>query len=63
MPRFHFLILLLLSILSGCASGPSFKNEGVSLPAKKGGGYYLDDGPGDHPPENIDAIPDAIPKV
>ena len=63
MSRFHFLILLTLSILSGCASGPSFKNEGVSVPAKKGGGYYLDDGPGDHPPENIDAIPDAIPKV
>ena len=63
MSRFHFLILLTLSILSGCASGPSFKNEGVSVPAKKGGGYYLDDGPGDHPPENIDAVPDAIPKV
>ena len=33
------------------------------MPSKKGGGYYLDDGPGDNPPENIDAIPDATPKV
>jgi rare lipoprotein A len=54
---------MMLSILTGCASVPSFKNEGVTSPSKKGGGYYLDDGPGDHPPENIDAIPDAIPKV
>jgi rare lipoprotein A len=61
--RIYLSILILLSILTGCASGPSFKNEGVSTPAKKGGGYYLDDGPGDHPPENIDAIPDATPKV
>lgn len=29
----------------------------------KKGGYYLDDGPGANPPENIDAIPDAVPRV
>lgn len=50
-------------MLTGCASVPSFKNESISTPSKKGGGYYLDDGPGDHPPENIDAIPDATPRV
>jgi rare lipoprotein A len=61
--RIYFLALMLLSILTGCASVPSFKNEGITSPSKKGGGYYLDDGPGDHPPENIDAIPDATPKV
>ncbi len=27
------------------------------------GGYYLDDGPGDNPPSDIDAIPDAVPRV
>jgi len=27
----------------------------------KRGGYYLDDGPGDNPPPDIDAIPDAVP--
>jgi rare lipoprotein A len=26
------------------------------------GGYYLDDGPGDNPPPNLEAIPDAQPK-
>ena len=61
--RIYLSILVLLSMLTGCASVPSFKNEGVTTPSKKGGGYYLDDGPGDHPPENIDAIPDATPKV
>jgi rare lipoprotein A len=61
--RIYLSILILLSMLTGCASVPSFKNEGVTTPVKKGGSYYLDDGPGDHPPENIDAIPDATPKV
>jgi rare lipoprotein A len=33
-------------------------------PAGSGrGGYYKDDGPGDAPPENLQAIPDAEPKV
>jgi hypothetical protein len=39
-------VLILISILAGCASGPSFKKETASVPLKKGGGYYLDDGPG-----------------
>jgi len=29
---------------------------------KKGGGYYQDDGPGEGAPENLDAIPDAVPR-
>jgi rare lipoprotein A len=29
---------------------------------KRGGGYYKDDGPGDNPPDNLDAIPDAVPR-
>ena len=61
--RVYFLGFLLLSLLTGCASGPSFKNDSVPAPSKKGGGYYLDDGPGDHPPENIDEIPNATPQV
>jgi rare lipoprotein A len=35
----------------------------VPTPAEKRGGYYLDDGPGDNPPADIDAIPDAIPRI
>jgi rare lipoprotein A len=30
---------------------------------KRSGGYYLDDGPGDNPPANLDTIPDAVPKA
>ena len=29
----------------------------------KPGGYYLDDGPGDSPPADLSAIPDAVPKI
>lgn len=32
-------------------------------PVARGGGYYLDDGPGDNPPPNLDAVPDAQPRV
>lgn len=34
-----------------------------SPPSGRRGGYYLDDGPGDNPPANIDAIPDAKPRA
>lgn len=34
----------------------------ASSPSSKPGGYYLDDGPGENPPQDIDSIPDAIPK-
>lgn len=30
---------------------------------KKGGGYYQDDGPGENPPEDLDSIPDAVPRI
>jgi len=51
-------------------STPSVSRPAAKKPAaksayglKKGGGFYQDDGPGDNPPEDLDAIPDAIPKV
>lgn len=34
-----------------------------SAPAPRAGGYYKDDGPGEHPPANLDAVPDAVPKL
>jgi rare lipoprotein A len=56
--------------LSGCASTSQFNTldqfeaTGASnqKTAFQSGGYYLDDGPGDNPPSNLDAIPDAVPK-
>lgn len=63
-------ISLLPALLVGCGSiaprqdAPVVaKPEKPAVVTKKGGGYYLDDGPGGNPPANIDAIPDAEPKV
>lgn len=67
-------LLLAIFILSGCsgvktkpsagstATQPSGITTTQSTSPTKRGGYYLDDGPGDHPPEDIDSIPDATPK-
>jgi rare lipoprotein A len=47
-----------LALLAGC-SGPSKKSGGGG----GGGGYYKDDGPGSSVPANIEAIPDAVPRL
>jgi len=73
------LLLLVVAIgISGCTSAPqqpTFPHDQTPAPtvrpkpsepaaaAKKGGAYYLDDGPGDNPPANLDSIPDAVPKA
>lgn len=59
---------LLCLLLVSCGGAPSVKVSDATKPievskAKKSGGYYLDDGPGDNPPANIEAIPDAVPRV
>lgn len=67
----HLIILAALATLVGCGGSKATKPEtsqpgtpqaGTTPPAKKGGGYYLDDGPGDNPPANLDQIPDAVPR-
>ena len=63
-----FIPLLLSLLLVACAGSPIFSSGGAAkspelAKTKKSGGYYLDDGPGDSPPANIEAIPDAVPKV
>jgi rare lipoprotein A len=62
-----FVLLLLSSLLIGCAEYSTRPSAPVAPSgqsnAKKPGGYYLDDGPGDHPPADIYAIPDAVPRV
>jgi rare lipoprotein A len=35
----------------------------ATTPRAGSGGYYLNDGPGDNPPANIEQIPDAVPRV
>lgn len=44
------------------AEPPSAAATPKSDASARSGGYYLDDGPGDKPPANLDAIPDAQPK-
>jgi len=43
---------LVVGLLVACSGG-----------ARRGGGYYLDDGPDATPPANLDAVPDAVPKI
>ncbi len=38
-------------------------DKGASSADARRGGYYLDDGPGDAPPRDLDAIPDAVPRA
>jgi len=57
--RLAILGLLVIS-LGGC--GTTAK-PGPTTQAPRGGGYYLDDGPGSNPPPDIDRIPDATPRA
>ena len=41
-------------------SAPTSAKPGYVL--KHGGGFYKDDGPGENAPDNLDAIPDAVPR-
>ncbi len=45
---------------SNLAKGETSSHTGRSV--GKGGGYYLDDGPGDNPPPNLHLTPDAVPR-
>ena len=71
------LVVIGLLCLAGCGGNSTIKPAPapptVNKPAttsaqtsptnsKKPGGYYLDDGPGDNPPKDIDSIPNAVPK-
>lgn len=69
--------LVIAAALSACGSAPKRETQ-VERPArvskapssapspaprtKRGGGYYLDDGPGDSPPADLESIPDAVPQ-
>jgi rare lipoprotein A len=58
------LVAIAAILLLACSSTT---RRAPSLPAApetpKRGGYYQDDGPGDHPPPNLEAIPDATPRL
>ena len=66
------MIASLACIVAACA--PALKREppatAVGTPpvatppiGARPGGYYMDDGPGANPPDNLDAVPDALPRL
>jgi rare lipoprotein A len=61
--RFVVVVLLLATVLNGCGTTPKQEDSSRTTTPTRGGGYYLDDGPGANAPANIDAIPDAVPKI
>ena len=50
-------------LLAACSSAP--KKEPSTSPSAPSSStkYYKDDGPGESPPANLDAIPDAVPRL
>jgi rare lipoprotein A len=59
----YFLIIVSCLILASCGGNRAVKPSQPSSGTSKGGGYYSDDGPQAITPDNLDKIPDAIPKV
>jgi rare lipoprotein A len=56
-----FIVVLGLIALSACSSLPPHPE--TSVPQRKPGGYYLDDGPGANAPTNLDQIPNPEPRL
>lgn len=63
--------VLLVAWLAACASPPKpapradavLSKDSTAIAAPRPGGYYQDDGPGDAPPQDLDRIPDAEPRL
>jgi rare lipoprotein A len=53
--------VIIAAALSGC--GTITKRDVPKAPSAPRGGYYLDDGPGSNPPVDLDAVPDAVPRL
>ena len=63
----HFVVAAVLATtMSGCgtiAKRDPTVSKAPSTTAPRSGGYYLDDGPGENPPADLDGIPDAVPRA
>jgi rare lipoprotein A len=67
LPMARLAVAVCVGVLLGACSGTPKQepaspasSPSVSAPSTK---YYKDDGPGDSPPPNLDAIPDATPRL
>lgn len=76
---FGWAFVLIFGLLTACSNTPQYSGSnahgqkkttattlsGISAAGitKRGGGYYLDDGPEDNPPPNLHLVPDAVPKA
>ena len=64
---------VLIAALGGCGTvatrdeapprPPTVAKAPPSVPGTRPGGYYLDDGPGDNPPANLDSIAEPTPRI
>jgi len=58
----RFLLFATLTALAACTTAPK-KEAPPALKSEPSTKYYKDDGPGDGAPPNLDALPDAVPRV
>ena len=71
MPLRLAFVFVLLALLSACGNAPqrppappsTADAPTPSIPTTPSTGYYKDDGPGENPPADLDAIADAIPRL
>ena len=57
-------VLAVFVAMTLAACGTATKRDTASKsPPARSGGYYLDDGPGDKPPANLDRIPEPVPRM
>lgn len=54
------LVSMLMLAVAGCSSVSLYPGDAS---AKRGGGYYMDDGPEANPPADLDKVPDAVPRI
>lgn len=62
-------VVALLILVAGCSTAPPYEEAAQVTPKPqpqaqaRGGGYYLDDGPGEKPPPNLAEVADAQPRA
>ena len=57
------LIVVMAGVVAACAPPLRREPAAPTIPASRPGAYYQDDGPGTNPPDNLEAIPDAMPRL